>query len=249
MCIIYCMVLQVFVDNRESALISQLDSSFDFLIQPLELGDVLLTDEEHGLALVFERKTLSDLAASIKDGRYKEQKHRLLANYPAHRITYIVEEGHILPKDAHGLKKSVYFGIYAHSMYRDGVHVVFTKNIQETALFIHDVATKCKENPGKFKAVEGDEGDYIHSRKAKCRKIDNIDPIACYKLQLCQVPGISYKLAEGIIEKFPTLMSFMQHLSTFTNQADAIKTIAKLPLIGAKKAATIVGYLRPDLVE
>lgn len=242
------MVLQVLIDTRERALINCFDTSFDFSIENLDIGDAIIKDDEHGITLVFERKALADLAASIKDGRYKEQKHRLLSQYPAHRVTYIVEEGHILPKDAHGLKKSVFFGMYVHSMYRDGVHVVFTKNVAETADFISGVATKCKENPNKFKTGDGTD-EYILSRKAKCRKIENIDPSTCYQLQLCQIPGVSHKLAEGIIGQFPTLWSFMQHLSTFATKVDAVKNIAKLPLIGAKKASAIIEYLRPDLNE
>lgn len=244
------MVLKVIVDTRETGMIKEFDSSFDFLIQNLDVGDVLMQDDDHDLSLVFERKTLSDLAASIKDGRYKEQKHRLLATYPAHRITYIIEEGHIVPRDLTGLmRKSVFFGMYINTMYRDGIHVVFTKSLSETAVFIHDVATKCRENPEKFKAVGRGEDDYILSRKAKTRKIENIDPSACYQLQLCQIPGVSHKLAEGIINAYPTLMSFMQHLSTFTSKDAAVKNVAKLPLIGGKKATVIVEYLRPDLVE
>lgn len=242
------MVLKVVIDTRERSLISCFDTSFDFLIENLDIGDATITDEDHGISLVFERKSLADLGASIKDGRYKEQKHRLLSQFPAHRVTYIVEEGHILPKDAHGLKKSVYFGMYVHSMYRDGVHVVFTKNVGETADFIVNVATKCKENPEKFKSSDGTD-DYILSRKAKCRKIENIDPSTCYQLQLCQIPGVSHKLAEGVMGQFPTLLQFMQHLATFTTKSEAVKSIAKLPLIGAKKASVIIEYLRPDLVE
>lgn len=240
------MVTQVKVDTRESGLINILDSSFDFSIEPLDIGDVTIEDPENDIKLVFERKTVADLAASIKDGRYKEQKHRLLSNFPAASITYIIEDGAIIAKDLHGLRKSVYSGVYMNSMYRDGVHVVFTKNIGETAQWIRDVATKCREKPESFKSnKEGD--DYLLSRKSKCRKIENIDPISCYKLQLCQVPGISYKLAEGIIERYPSLLSLMTHLGSFTSKASAVKCLSEVPLIGAKKASTIIEYLRPEL--
>lgn len=191
---------------------------------------------------------MSDLAASIKDGRYKEQKHRLLASHPAKCVTYIIEEGTLMPKDAYGLKKSVYTGIYTHSMYRDGVHVVFTRNLGETAAWIYDVATKCKENPAKMGA-ESAAGttEYLHSRKAKSRKIENIDAQACYKLQLCQIPNVSYKVAESIIQKYPTLFSLMTKVGQYETKTIAVKELSTLPMIGAKKAATIIEYLRPDL--
>lgn len=243
------MVLHVKIDSREAALVQQFDTAFDFVIEPLDLGDVLIEDEENNIRLVFERKTLADLAASIKDGRYKEQKCRLLAAYPAKCITYIIEEGSLIPKDVCGLKKSVYSGIYVHSMFRDGVHVVFTKNLGETAAWIREVATKCKENPAKVGGGGGAAADdpYLHSRKAKSRKIENIDPQACYKLQLCQIPGVSYKVADAIIERYPTLVSLMAQMSAYETKAVAVKELSALPMIGAKKAAGIIAYLRPEL--
>lgn len=45
----------------------------------LPLGDIILHDPVSDKDIVlFERKTLNDLAASIQDGRYKEQSFRLL---------------------------------------------------------------------------------------------------------------------------------------------------------------------------
>ncbi len=239
------MVLQVKIDTRESALVQQFDSAFDFVIETLDLGDVQILDEENGIRLVFERKTLSDLAASIRDGRYKEQKHRLLATYPAKCITYIIEGGMLMPQDAYGLKQSVYTGIYTHTMYRDGIHVVFTRNLGETAAWIRHVATKCKENPAKM--VGGEETEYVNSCKAKARKIHNIDAKTCYKLQLCQIPNVSYKVADSIMGQFPTLSALMTRMGQYETKATAVKELSALPMIGAKKAATIIEYLRPEL--
>ena len=45
----------------------------------LDVGDVVLKTDDGGTALVVERKTWADLASSLTDGRYAEQKARLLA--------------------------------------------------------------------------------------------------------------------------------------------------------------------------
>ena len=78
--------ISITVDVRERELIRILGN--DANVKALDMGDVLVRS---GWEWVFERKTLDDLAASIKDGRYREQKSRLLAHYPPHRITYILE--------------------------------------------------------------------------------------------------------------------------------------------------------------
>jgi threonine dehydrogenase-like Zn-dependent dehydrogenase len=43
--------------------------------------------------MIIERKTLADLLASIKDGRYEEQSHRLkyASGFPSHNVLYIIE--------------------------------------------------------------------------------------------------------------------------------------------------------------
>ena len=43
----------------------------------LNLGDIVITHNDKQV-IVIERKTTNDLDCSIKDGRYREQKYRLL---------------------------------------------------------------------------------------------------------------------------------------------------------------------------
>ena len=48
------------------------------------------------MLLLIERKTLNDLSTSIKDGRYKEQKNRILNSIPSCvRKLYIFEGNNI----------------------------------------------------------------------------------------------------------------------------------------------------------
>ena len=60
-------------------------------IEQLHIGDVVFEDDSGKPIIIFERKTLMDLAASIKDGRYNEQSFRL-DKEPAHNhnIIYII---------------------------------------------------------------------------------------------------------------------------------------------------------------
>ena len=57
----------------------------------LPLGDILLKNNDDVLLLIIERKSISDLLASIKDGRYEEQSFRLLNSADKHSIVYIIE--------------------------------------------------------------------------------------------------------------------------------------------------------------
>ena len=90
------------VDVRERALIAELARSHPDVpvtTKALDVGDVQVhvdavaeTEQPLGPRLVIERKTHSDLAASIKDGRWSEQKRRMLETAGRDRVAYVIEE-------------------------------------------------------------------------------------------------------------------------------------------------------------
>lgn len=263
--------VRVVVDTREPALwqaftdrLSAKDG-IELEQRPLDVGDVLLQLKKEDLwidMVLFERKTMPDLTASIKDGRYKEQKVRMLSLLPAHRITYIIEGGYIIGNSGYGygLSPSVYTGLYANTMYRDGIHVLYVRNTNETAQWISQVAEKLVAKPDCFDndrmmliggcEVEGGAGTgdtaYASVCKAKVKKLDNINPKTCYLLQLAQIPGVSHKIADNIAEAYPTMSHLCQELDKCASREQRVQLLAKLPLIGKKKAETIVDYLKPS---
>ena len=91
--------MKIIVDNRETDLIPLLQiliTNYKFTdtieIAQLDIGDIVIQTDEGEELLVLERKSISDLASSIKDGRYAEQSFRL--NHHSlhnHNIMYIVE--------------------------------------------------------------------------------------------------------------------------------------------------------------
>lgn len=140
-------ICTVTVDNRETRLFDILrsifsdeSSSIHLVSSPLEVGDITISAE--GLSLIFERKTGADLAASVTDGRYREQKARLLSAVPSKHITYIIEN-----KRSCSLSENVFNGVCVNTMYRDGIHMVYTNSIEQTAEWIAIVARKVAADP------------------------------------------------------------------------------------------------------
>lgn len=105
--------MNLYVDNREKSLYSLL-MAFNFAnqsetngetvekyhesdnlnveIKKLELGDIVLCDENNTILLLFERKSINDLASSLYDKRYQEQSSRLSSfSVDNHNIIYIIE--------------------------------------------------------------------------------------------------------------------------------------------------------------
>ena len=82
----------IIIDYREQELIKQITKLITFIpqfkkltfkVENLLLGDVVLFDEIKGKEeIIIERKSISDLLSSIKDGRYTEQSYRLNGNKP-----------------------------------------------------------------------------------------------------------------------------------------------------------------------
>ena len=90
--------MKIKVDNREPTLIKLLNAlktdykyDFEIVVEKLDLGDIIICKDDEEL-LIIERKSLNDLASSLRDGRYKEQSYRL-TGLPIHNhnIVYLVE--------------------------------------------------------------------------------------------------------------------------------------------------------------
>ncbi len=92
--------LVMIIDSREillSGYLASSDSDVAVEDRTLPIGDVLwVWKQDNGIeefvaGWVVERKTISDLSASIKDGRFEEQRTRLLKAPGVERIIYIIE--------------------------------------------------------------------------------------------------------------------------------------------------------------
>lgn len=198
--------------------------------EALPLGDVIIScnDEDR---IIIERKSISDLLSSIKDGRYEEQSYRLNGSeHHNHNIIYIIE-GDI--KKYNKDKQTLYSAIFSLNHYK-GFSVIRTMSIEETALFICNSTIKLikgdlsnrkqyyQNGPntqnGQNSATEqsvGTDKDYINVVK-KVKK-DNITPDNIYEIMLCQIPGISATTSIVIMEKFKTISNLISCIETDPN--------------------------------
>jgi len=107
------------------------------VVENLPIGDVIITNNNEDV-IIIERKTISDLLSSIKDGRYQEQSFRLDGNsVHNHNIIYLIE-GDInknMFKDNTSEKVTLFSAIFSLNYYK-GFSVIRTFSIDETALFI-----------------------------------------------------------------------------------------------------------------
>ena len=95
--------------------------------------------------IIFERKSLSDLESSIKDGRYNEQSLRLSQSYfHNHNIIYLVE-GAIINYRNKKFKNTLYSSIFSLNHYK-GFSVFNTLNNIDTCDMLYNfILKKMKE--------------------------------------------------------------------------------------------------------
>lgn len=225
----------VVVDARERALHPCLPSAS---VRQLAAGDVLIEDADGQALVVIERKTLADLAASIKDGRYREQRVRLTETYGSQRVMYVIEAPSFRMDDAapvSGVNASSVQGCVV-SLLSGGIRVVRTSDVRDTAALI----TRLAERLGRTT-------ERVHYSEAACaaaqvRKRDNVDARQCFLQQLCQIPGVSIKIASNIQRRFGTLAGLFKELMP-SSPAERVAELGSLPLVGPKTAARIAGYV------
>jgi ERCC4-type nuclease len=187
----------------------------------LPIGDCIISDtttkqgEEKDI-VIFERKTLADLAASIRDGRYKEQSFRLIetaaaTGFNTHHIVYIIEGDLARYDERHTqITKTALQSAMVSLMYYKGFSVIRTMNVCETADFILHFADKvAKEGPlsvadtGTAATATATPTAQAYSEvSAKKEKRDYITRENIGEIMLAQVPGISAKMAAAILAKY-----------------------------------------------
>jgi len=205
----------------------------------LLLGDIHITYEN--ITHIFERKTLQDLQASILDGRYKEQKARLLSTTPQKYITYIIEGDNILSPNSYSKNKSMIQSAYLHTLFRDNIRIIYTKNIEETTTLILLISTKILDRPEKFLYEEYTADKcYTDFVKLKKKKIDNIDTKSCFIMQMSQIPMISNIIAKNIYSKYTSMGNLVKSLDVFETTELKVKELCKLDGVGKEKAMSII---------
>lgn len=157
--------------------------------------------------LLIERKTVKDFEASVLDGRYREQKTRLLATCQEKSLSplYILEGP--FSSTTGRLQVPAIMKLVARLQYKHGIPVIQTGGLEETATLVKALADYYTEDPTNF--VRSTEPlravDSVHVIK----KVNANDPKQFMMAALAQCPGVSIKMAEAIHTAFPSWTALM----------------------------------------
>ena len=140
--------MEIVVDDRERAVVPYLQAysiktSIDFKIQRNEVGDYAIIYKGY-ILMIIERKTWADLAASFRDGR-KENVNKLLElrKRTGCQIAYLIE-GPATPPLTQLFGRIPVRALRAHLDHlsiRDGIHMLYSKDEDYTAMRLFELAT------------------------------------------------------------------------------------------------------------
>ena len=225
----------IHIDTRECKLRELLEKNgTTFVTKALELGDILI--EHPKRQILIERKTIADFHASITDGRYKNQKLRLLEwrntegqSSARKNIIYLFEEKNGDNKDR------AYWGALVNMILRDNIGVIQCDGMVRTAQIIQDIKKKLDED--KFDELEGGGRNISLEGYAKGKYNT---PKHCYLGQLSLIPGVSSSISEKIAEKYPNMRVLLDEMDV--KELGNIRITEKRRL-GDKLAEKIHSYI------
>ena len=155
------MTVNIIIDKREVKLIKYFQqNNIKFKSLMLDLGDIIIeynsninTEENNIFKLIIERKTLSDLFSSLKDGRYREQKTRLLSLYGNDKnikLCYILEGKYNNSCSyLHGTLSQIH-GCLISMLFRDDIYVMNTSTLEESYELILQLRKRILKNVNDF---------------------------------------------------------------------------------------------------
>jgi ERCC4-type nuclease len=228
-------MMKVYIDCREHQLVQLfIENEIDIIKKQLDIGDILITNEEDVVLCIIERKTVQDLLASIKDGRYKEQHSRLTANFNLKHILYVIEEY----KSFSSLDNKSVESSIIHTLFRDDTKFLFTRNINDTFYLIQALLLRIENHPEYFQTSgfeKKEESVFVKTMK----KSSNDSKDSVNHQLLCQIPGISSQSAQAIRHKFGSICCMITQLHEMSEE-EKKKELSGIKVNGRKLNKTIV---------
>ena len=245
--------MKVIIDERETSLYNkcvELNTFANIQLskQVLPIGDILFkTDDDTKTVCIIERKSLADLLASIKDGRYEEQSYRLSNNGECslHNVIYIIEG--IMSTLRTPMEKRLVFSSITSLNYFKGFSVLRSSSVSETAELLLFAADKIARGTAEGLTVAGSGSEQNYCTVVKKVKKENVTPQNIAEIMLCQIPGISSTNAIAIMKHFTSLSDLIDKLKLNPDCLDDIRIEGngKSRKIGKNCVEGLRNYLLP----
>jgi ERCC4-type nuclease len=236
-------MIRLVLDSRETRLAEGLKVlGVPFQTAGLDVGDFLIQNETGEPLLVVERKSLADFAASNADGRYREQRARLMAvRGSGVAVLYILEGTWSLGGDlVYGRTPEKQLQrLVSRLVLRYGMPVLASSHILDTARWAKLLLEQLTDDPTVFVP----EGDLATAQVAamagmtavlSTAKKGNKTPVGTAHAMLSAIPGLGSKKVDALL----TTHSIVDLVALSASELSALQ-------VGGKK----LGVLGPVIAE
>ena len=241
--------MQLVLDVRERGLAAALTAAgTPFMTASLEVGDLVIQQADGTPLLVAERKSLADFAASNNDGRYREQRARLMAVRGSGVAVVYLLEGRWTGSDEAPVggtrtTEGALRRLTTRLVLRYGLPVLATADIQATAKWVRTLLDQLTDDVAVFQP----EGDMATAQMAamasmtavlSTTKKGNKTANGTAAAMLSAVPGLGAKRVETILAE-----KSLAELATMS-AAELAGLVAGGKRLGEKLGATLAEALR-----
>jgi ERCC4-type nuclease len=234
--------MRVIVDSRESKLLEGLQVDCECEKQFLPLGDIVFVDEDQ--EIMVERKTWCDLWASIQDGRYREQRSRMVEGEK--RVVYVIEGSSSQLPSLEAIETCRRTLLRLQIAYK--IPVVYTHSVEDTVHWIRWVYQKqhlyvflrmCDAREQRIESVQ---------QRTDSKKSSIQNPKTMLVTLFRSISGVSYSMANAMAEPYSSLNDLFQQKQEFITLLPSLTYISptqKTRKIGpkiAEKVSHLLGF-------
>ncbi len=206
--------MKILIDSRESDLWVYFEGKDSSITrEQLLIGDCHILNDENEVKMVIERKTLADLASSIHDGRWSEQKYRALSEYQG-KLFYIIEIedfSQIFNYQPWGnITGDAILSATTNLWVNHNIPFIYLQGTEQTAKYIYKLCNQI-EKEKKITDIENEYAKYLIKSILPKRR-ENMTREHYFLFCLQGIPGISNKTATNIRIIFNTFIEFIDYI-------------------------------------
>lgn len=252
-------MIKLLIDTREHAVKKYFEkqdqSQLVIDVVQLNVGDFQFWQDDNKLLMVIERKTYEDLAASIKDGRYYEQKYRLqeLKNNTNCSIIYFIEKskkGNVI----NGIPKTTLESAVLSIISKENMNVIEVNNTQDTI-----TALKCFCMIDYINIIEGNSFETFCSQICK-KMIEKNSKLDSYNnaviaentkkksymtqenvfiQQLALIKSVSLKMAEAVYKNYKNFYELIAKYESLETEKQKERLLKEIVLDNKRKLGPV----------
>jgi ERCC4-type nuclease len=172
--------------------------------------------------VVLERKTAEDLGASLRDGRYREQRARLQALRGAGvSVGYVIEAPPWSPTLSRTWCRGAFTEVQLQTaitriQMRYGLTVLQASSVKETVQWIRRIAKALVADPAVYTggmATTAAEAAAVYTEAIHVKKAENSTPERIFLTMLLAIPGLGRTMADAIAAAVGNSLTALQALT------------------------------------